>query len=212
MKLGVCARFVFGLLATCLASSAHSAILTVASADLPNGATEIELAISLDVAESEAVASAQFELRFPDPPLGIAAITAGATAISAGKSVVSNALESGRYRVIVAGLNQNRIADGELALVNFTLAPATTDARLKVLLEGVVLADPTGRAVSATLVNGQLTVGNPEAVPEPPPSACGCGTTSPRSGHGDWAIMLLAGVVLLARRKPETAQNGTRIS
>jgi hypothetical protein len=176
-----------------LATSAVGATVRVPSVSIDNGVSEVVLAVALESPASEAVASAQFELRYANA-LSVQEVTPGQAALDAGKSVVANEVAPGRQRVIVAGLNQTRIEDGALANVLFTVAAGTTDLMIGVELAGVVLSDPAGRAVPATLVDGVLTVGDPDGEMVSP-GACGCGPRRGDVASGDALIVL--GMILL---------------
>ncbi len=141
------------------AGEAHSATLTAGQGSGLPGAADVPVSISLAAAAGQQVAALQFDLLFSSSVLSLPQVSVGAAAQAAGKSVSQSVVRSGRVRVIVAGLNQNAIADGIVAEAHFSIAAAAPDSVEAIAFTGVVLASPAGLSVPASAQAGAVTIG-----------------------------------------------------
>jgi hypothetical protein len=97
----------------------------------------------------EQIASLQFDLAFDTTSVEIVAVEAGASASQALKDVVFSNITDGSIRVIVAGMNQNTMDEGVVAVVYTRplkdLGGSSSPQGME--LDSIVLADPVGRSV-----------------------------------------------------------------
>ncbi len=162
---------------------------------------EVTLAVTLACGAAEQVAGLQFDLQYDASALSIRATEAGTVATAAGKLVSANALGSGRHRVIIAGLNQTGLANGELLRIRFGVSTSAASGRYPLSLSGVVLSDPAGKRLPGDVAVGDVVVsgGSVAAVPVPR-AGCGCmnGGTTAQAGLGDVLTFAVGALVLAA--------------
>lgn len=104
------------------------------------------------------VAGLQFDMPLP-ANMSTSTVVAGSAATAAGKGVQANVV-AGALRVLVTGVNQNVIGQGQVALITFQTAPGIgTQGSLTLPLTNVVATDPNGINVPLqTSVNGAVTI------------------------------------------------------
>jgi hypothetical protein len=115
--------------------------------------------VLLHAGSNENVAGLQFRLSFEQRGFSVVDVVTGPSAASAGKEAVCSALGDGA-RVVVAGMNLERIADGEVAQVYLRATRESGDAA-SVALDSPVLSDPMGHGVDAAIENGRITCSIP---------------------------------------------------
>ena len=108
-------------LAGLLASSAQAATLTIGSGEVLQD-QPLEIPVLLEAGADPAPAVLAFTLTFGLAPLVVVNVEAGAAALAAQKSVSSYPIAGG-VRVLIGGVNENSLADGELVRVHIALAP-----------------------------------------------------------------------------------------
>jgi len=138
--------------------------------------------LAIHPAGNENVAAIQADILYPPESLTFLKAETGDLALAAGKSVNTNLVKPGRLRVLVAGINQNCLAEGDVALVRFKQNNGGTAPPAQLTLEGILVADPYGKALKAT---GELqTNASPEPVEDAgEEEASGC-AGAPRDGTG----------------------------
>ncbi len=193
--------------AVVLAAAAAGAASLEGSRDAaePGGASEIT--VSFAHRSREQVSGIQFDLAVDAPPLSLSAAVAGAAASQAGKAVSSNELEPGRYRILVAGLNQNILGAGVVAELTLAVAGDAAPGAYPVRLANVIMSDPSGGRVSATAEDGAIEVtgeAEGEAEGEAPPPGCQCAGAAPTrsSSAGGLSGVLVTGLLLVAASVP----------
>jgi len=183
---------------------------TLSGAQVPAVAgSKVAVEFTLSADAGERVTGIQFDLRFDSRALAITKIDTGPAALAAGKILSSNELAPGRYRVLVAGLNQSQIESGVVVLAEVEVAP-DAGGTLPLEIEALVLSDPKGRSIAAGSKDAAIQLGNAQKAPEAP-RARGCGCTSGGSdpGQASGRAGLLLTVLALAgawreRRKQDT--------
>jgi hypothetical protein len=195
---GRVAVFTFlGLAAALAAGRAHAATLTVSSvADAAPGQALVEAAVLLENAAYEEVSGIETDVEFDPAVLQLKSVSVGAAASDAGKKVSSNILDSGIVRVIVTGLNQDAIGDGDVAVISFSVLADAAAGVFPVTLSDPRLVSPTGAEVSVEAVAGSVTVvatGEGEGEGE---GHIGCLGAPPGVKHrqalDEWAALALA--------------------
>lgn len=177
------------------AGAAHGASLTAGTPRSNDDAT-LAIPIVLTPFSGEQVAALQFDAGFDPRGLALAGesgASLGAAAQAADKSVHAARIRPGQLRVIIAGLNQNVIKHGEVAVLHFQRRESSGDPAGLVSLTNVVLSDPTGLEVPARASGGDsagFTAGSPGAGAAAAPGGTDDG---PRSG-----VVLVAAVLAAA--------------
>jgi hypothetical protein len=195
-------RLEFQALALCITaifSATRACAATLALGSAATGADgSITVPIEFRPEGAERISGLQFEITFDAKAAAFQSLTAGASATTTAKMLSFNALQPGRYRVIIAGFNQNLVPAGPVALLTLTLSTPG----LALGLESPIMSDPDGRAVAAKATGG--AVGSPGAEAPPPPSArpaCGCdGGNSPAHTRADAIVLVVTAATLALAR------------
>lgn len=196
-----------GIVAALLPGNAFAAMLTVSSvANVSPGQTLVPVPILLANGLDDAVSGIEVDVEFDPTVLTLKSVTTGAAASSAGKHVSSNILDSGITRVIVAGLNQDAIEDGDVAVVSFAVLADAVAGASDIALSDPRLVSPIGTEVPVEAVAGSVTVvrtgeGEGEGEGE---GHVGCTGVPSGSKHtpdaAEWARVALAiGILLIIR-------------
>lgn len=189
------------ILAVIMLFPALARAATLSTPAVATDGAEFALPLMLSSLPNEKVAGLQFDLAVDPEVFTVRGVDTGASVTQAGKLVSSNAVGSGRLRVIIAGLNQTAIPDGEL--IRLRLVPQSdADAGVYELsFSGVVLSDPGGKRLNADTKLGAISI-NAGEVPMPPTTkskACGC---APEAGTdasplADAVVVLVALLVMI---------------
>lgn len=149
--LAVCAA-----LATCISLSATAAVIEL-DAPATGGGTVAEVPVTIAAEAGEEIASLQFDMHFDDATFDLVDVVPGESSSDALKQVIYSVRSPGVIRVIVAGLNQNVIRDGNIATV--LLAPDAEDAAPQTLsLDEIVISDPFGERVEVDYDEFRLSI------------------------------------------------------
>jgi hypothetical protein len=124
--------------------------------------------MNLALVSGGAPAALQWNLSYPTAAVTSITVSTGAAATAAGKTVMCAPAGTGSYACVLAGFNQNGIADGTVATANITLASgATGDVQIGV---GSALgATALGTAQAVTATGNTIHVGGTPPPPPPPP-------------------------------------------
>jgi len=195
----------FALYAFAFGGASFAATTTVGAQNAAPGQSRVRLPVTLALGPGEKVGGLQFDLVFDANALELQEVATGPAAKAASKDVFSSPLSSGRVRVLIAGLNQNTIADGVVADAFFEVASRARAGSLPVAVKSVVLSDPFGNAVPAKRADGAITVrGQDPAAPAQESSRGGCfgGVASGPDGHGGtWVLFAGVAATLLCWRR-----------
>jgi len=118
----------------------------------------VAVPLSFTAGTGEQVAAMQFDILFDYAILALTDVTAGPATSSADKDINFSAIEPGRVRAIIAGLNQNVISDGTIANALFNVNRNAPDGEQSLSLSGVLLSDPDGAAVPSESVSGRISI------------------------------------------------------
>ncbi len=105
-----------------------------------------------------APAAFQFDLTYDTTRLRYNSARAGPELLRAGKELTVQILGSGQLRIVGAALNPNPIADGVVALLNFTLLGGFTGGSTSLACSSPAATDPQGRPVQAACPSGSVAV------------------------------------------------------
>jgi hypothetical protein len=156
------ARIFLVVACTCLLIASGEALAATLGLGQPvqeeNGLWSVPVLLHADANEN--VASLQFRLGFEQRGFEVVDVTTGASAVDAGKEAACTALRRDGARVIVAGMNLDNIADGEVARIRLRTREDSGDGG-SVALDGPVLCDPMGRDIKGSITNGKVTCNNP---------------------------------------------------
>ena len=136
---------------------AHGASLIVWESVGYPGA-RIPVTIELETEPGEEVAGIQFDLLFDSSMLDLFNVRAGQAAVDADKDVDHSLVQPGRVRVVISGINQEPIPNGNVAVIGFDVSSAAPLGATGVGLEGVLMSDPDAQSVSASGVGNVVHV------------------------------------------------------
>jgi hypothetical protein len=155
------------------------------------------VSMNLALVGGGAPAALQWNLSYPTAAVTSITVSTGAAATAAGKTVMCAPAGTGTYACVLAGLNQNGIADGTVATANITLASGVTGA-VPFGVGSALGATPLGAAQAVTATGSTIHVGGtPPPPPAPPatPVLSGFSCALPSNGQfnpGDTATCTVA--------------------
>lgn len=123
----------------------------------PPEAVEGLIAVPIHIApeEGDQMAGLQFDLDYDGASMYIAGIEAGISAEQAAKDIVFSPMDENTIRVVVAGINQNTLEEGVVAMVYVQhLDDGAAGPAME--LDAIVVSDPIGNAIESSYEN--LTV------------------------------------------------------
>jgi MYXO-CTERM domain-containing protein len=132
--------------------------VSLGAANAVQGDTAVEVPLHFTAEPGEEVAGIQVDILFDGAALEISAAYEGASATAADKDVRLSLLDEDTARIIIAGFNQNLLSDGEVAVMEFSIANDAAPGAYPVVLEALLLSDPFGQDISSTAINGSITV------------------------------------------------------
>jgi hypothetical protein len=166
-------------------ANAATAALTVADVVAPSEGNSISVPILISAPPEHRVAALQFDVEFDPSALTLpsaAGVVEGAAAKAAGKQVSFSKTSPGKVRVLVVGFNEEVIANGEVAKINFSMARQRMQALEPISLRNVVLSDPNGVEIAVKSGNGGLRLApGPTTSPAPATTTSGRYTPDPRA-------------------------------
>ena len=103
------------------------------------------------------LASVQFDVRYDSPALDVSAAL-GPAADASVKTLWTSRPEPGKTRILIAGLNQNTLADGVIARLKVQVAADFPAGLYSLDLEGLVASNPAGNPVFVPSTGGSVAV------------------------------------------------------
>ncbi len=134
-----------------LALPLAGATLTVGSGG-PGAAADVAITLTL---EGASVSGVSFDVDYDAAALSVRA-AAGAAAMAAGKTLDSYEPAPGKLRVIVVGVNRNRIAEGPVAALAVT-ARTSAAGTFPLKLTNAAATDENGAAVALAVLDGRFS-------------------------------------------------------
>lgn len=189
------------LLLAAAASTAHAAS-TLRCENPQSLEDSLVVPIALLPGPGDQVTGIQFDVVL-NPTTTIKSMELGAAAAAAGKSLSSNAIGSGRWRVIIAGLNQTPIESG--VILTAMVESKRESGGVPLGIEGVVLSDPRGTRIP-TAVHSMEESRPP--MKEPP--ACGCGCNQGNGSASQGASAMLVALAVLGTLRERVRSNRLR--
>jgi cohesin domain-containing protein/dockerin type I repeat protein len=142
------------------AAAAQAATIDLGEIRAEPGETSVTIPIVLTNDPGDEVAALQVDVDYSDSVLALVSVDPGPTAEAAAKEVVFNPLDADTLRVIVAGFNQNLIADGVVAYLVFNVKPEAPDGVHILLTQNLLVSDAFGGAVPSQGLPGSVIVGH----------------------------------------------------
>jgi len=99
----------------------------------------------------------QFDIHYPPDQVQPTGVTVGSAAEAARKGASYNVVEPGVLRVIIGGINQTPIEDGDIAQVTFEPVETATGGTVNYTLRNTVVADGAGRSIISHGVDSEQT-------------------------------------------------------
>jgi hypothetical protein len=160
MKTFIRISLILSILAVAVPASAQAAgaTLTVGQGNGHIGTYGVVVPISLTSSSGINVAALNFDIQFDDAKLAVLDVTLGPAAEAAAKEVHFATPTTGTLRVVVYGINQNRIGDGVIANAIFDVSMSAPEGTIPLTLANVVAASPEATAVEVTNVNGSVVI------------------------------------------------------
>lgn len=134
-----------------------TATLSVDSVSALIGTLDVTVPVRLASTGAQ-VAGLNFDLSFDATALTLRDVTLGPAGSAAGKSVAFSQPAAGVVRIIVFGINQTAIGDGEVVTVHFDVSASAAPGVTALTLSNAVATDPSGGSIPLTLVDGTFTV------------------------------------------------------
>lgn len=121
-----------------------------------SGTGAVTVPVSMLANGNPAPSTIQFDVSYDASRLSVTDVQVTGAATAAGKQVsIADNPGQGSLRVIIFGLNNSAIADGQLAAIQFQ---ATGSGQVPLSLSKLVLADPQAAALSADARPGSVTI------------------------------------------------------
>ena len=136
---------------------AQSSLIDVGSAAGSAG-TNVQVPVYLESTGGAQPAGLQVDVAFDASVLTFVQSSTGSAATAAGKSATSNTLPSGNLRILVAGLNQNVIANGVVALLEFQVSAAAPIATTALVASNVVSSNPQAQTIDSSGGTGLVII------------------------------------------------------
>lgn len=136
------------------AGAGWPAALTVDGKDAKPGET-VTVAVRL-ASDGVALTGFQADVNFDGRAMEVTG-AAGERAAQSGKQFAGRLLELGRYRMLLIGLNRNRIADGEVVVLTVKVG-AAAGGEYTLRLSRLTGTDGDGNPVTLNATAGKLTV------------------------------------------------------
>ena len=142
------------------AVAGNAAELSIGNATL-NTTTGQPVTLNVSLASAGATLTGiQFDLEYDAAALNVT-IAAGPAAGGAGKNLQSSALQAGRQRVLIVGMNRNTIADGVVAVLQISLKGHVAAGKtFAIRMTAPAGTNAQAQAVSISGGNGSVQVEN----------------------------------------------------
>src|SRR5258707_250486 len=124
----------------------QTATLAVGSGSGVPGTT---VSIGIILTGSAQPAGLQWSLTYPSASVSNVMVTAGSSAINAGKSIYCSG-GAGSSICLLAGLNSTGMADGSIAVASFQIVSGTAAPSIPIQISQVVAVSPSGGSIAAS--------------------------------------------------------------
>ena len=138
-----------------------AAKLTIGPAGGIAGDTDVKVPVELESVGGAQISGLNLDVGYDPTRLTVADITIGAAAAGADKTISWSLLGGGVVRVLVIGLNQNVIGDGDVANVIFDVLPGAAEGTSSLTLTNADTVGPGGGGVAVNSEDGLFAVLSP---------------------------------------------------
>lgn len=116
------------------------------------------LPVSLVGSSGQTVSAIQFDIQLDPKQFELTAAENGPSADAADKMAFLGDLGQGRYRVVIAGINQNAIPSGVVVQLVFRVRSLAAGGTFPADLDDVIFSDPQGQPLQGRSIDGAITV------------------------------------------------------
>lgn len=109
--------------------------------------SDVTVPILLEGATEQGVAALDFRLNYDPEVFQPVSASTGAAASDANKQVQANSTRDGEYSVVMMGMNQSTVADGEVASIRFERVSEPASGRSNVRISRTTLASADGAEI-----------------------------------------------------------------
>jgi len=133
--------------------------------------SDVTVPILLEGAAEQGVAALDFQLDYDPEVFQPVSASTGAAASDANKQVQANSTREGEYSVVVMGMNQNTVADGEVASVRFEQVSEPESGGSNVRISRTTLASADGGEIPSEGGTATIQLNGEESNGDAPPDA-----------------------------------------
>ncbi|PIQ87429.1 MAG: hypothetical protein COV74_00725, partial [Candidatus Omnitrophica bacterium CG11_big_fil_rev_8_21_14_0_20_45_26] len=109
----------------------------------------------------ENIAALNLEINFDDQVLDFQEVSTGAVGQQAGKTAYAYLRSPGLVRILVLGVNQNTLSEGQLLILTFDVKDGVGHTRTDIRITDPVVVQPDGdNTYSGQVINGTITIGH----------------------------------------------------
>ena len=141
-----------------LASNLQAATLTIGSVSSSPGTKNISIPMNLSSASGERVCGFNFDLNYDASKLSFKDVTLGSAATEVGKSLSYSQPSSNTVRIVVIGLNQNVIGNGEVLTFTFNVLNNAPVGKAELTITKASISDPNGKSLAVKTSEVELLV------------------------------------------------------
>jgi hypothetical protein len=140
-------------------ATAFAADLRLLETNISNGADTLTVPIIISTPTNENVSSVEFTVYFDNTLLALTSVEITNNLVTSQKLVAFNQIAADQFKVLVYGLSNTVINDGEIAYLNFSLSGALPDSQLDIRVINALASSPAAANVSTTIYNERVACG-----------------------------------------------------
>ncbi len=133
--------------------------------------SDVTVPILLEGASEQGVSALDFRLNYDPEVFQPVSASTGAAASDANKQVQANSTRDGEYSVVMMGMNQNTVADGEVASIRFERVSEPESGRSNVRISRTTLASADGAEIPSEGGTATIQLNGDESNGEDPADA-----------------------------------------
>ena len=141
-----------------LTSTLNGATLTIGSSSGSPDTKNISIPMNLSSASGERVCGFNFDLNYDASKLSFKDVTLGSAATEVGKSLSYSQPSSNTVRIVVIGLNQNVIGNGEVLTFTFNVLNNAPVGKAELTITKPSISDPNGKSLAVNVGSGEINV------------------------------------------------------
>ncbi len=145
--------------------------------------SDVTIPILLEGAAEQGVSALDFRLNYDPEVFRPVSASTGSAASDANKQVQANSTRDGEYSVVMMGMNQNAVADGEVASIRFERVSEPSSGRSNVRISRTTLASADGAEIPSEGGTATIQLNGDESNGEEPADAGETETSSTQAGQ-----------------------------